>query len=125
MRRKSKKIDPRKKSIVRILFYLNAILWLVYSIYTYFDMAVVNHNELSADIATIYVFVNAIAMFVSGLILGKLQGPSFYFAIVVAILNIILTILNLTDLIFMIAFVLDIAIVWLLMNIRDGYLLKS
>ena len=125
MRRKSNKIDPKKKNILRALFYLNAILWLVYTIYIYFDMAVVNHNELSADIATIYVFVNAVAMFISGLALGNQQKPAFYLALVVIILNIILTILNITDLVFLAAFILDIIMLWLLMNIRNGYLLKQ
>ena len=110
---------------MRALFYLNAILWLVYTIYIYFDMAVVNHNELSADIATIYVFVNAVAMFISGLALGNEQKPTFYLALVVIILNIILTILNITDLVFLVAFILDILMLWLLMNIRNGYLLKQ
>ncbi len=62
-------------------------------------------------------------MFVSGLALGNQQKPSFYLAIIVVILNIVLTLLNLTDIIFVIAFVLDIIILWLLMNIRNGYLL--
>ena len=125
MRRKSNKIDPTQKIGLRALFYLNAILWLVYTIYIYFDMAVVNHNELSADIATIYVFVNAVAMFISGLALGNEQKPTFYLALVVIILNIILTILNITDLVFLVAFILDILMLWLLMNIRNGYLLKQ
>ena len=123
-RKKSNKIDPQKKNIVRALLYLNAILWLIYTIYIYFDMAVTNHNELAADIVTIYIFVNAAAMFASGLMLGNQREPAFYFALVVVILNIILTMLNLTDLIFVVAFILDIAILWLLMNIRNGYLSK-
>ena len=125
MRRRSNKIDPRKKIIVRALFFLNAILWLVYTIYIYFDMAIVNHNELAADIATIYVFVNAVVMFISGLALAKQQKPAFYLALIVVILNIVLTMLNLTDIVFAVAFILDIIILWLLMSIRNAYLLNS
>ena len=123
-RKKSNKTDSQKKNIVRALLYLNAILWFVYTIYIYFDMAVANHNELAANIVTIYIFVNAAAMFASGLALGNQRKPVFYFALVVVILNIILTMLNLTDLIFVVAFILDIIILWLLMNIRNGYLSK-
>lgn len=123
-RKKSNKIDLQKKNIVRALLYLNAMLWFVYTIYIYFDMAVANHNELAANIVTIYIFVNAAAMFASGLALGYQRKPVFYFALIVVILNIILTMLNLTDLIFVVAFILDIIILWLLMNIRNSYLSK-
>ena len=125
MRRKSNKIDPRNKTIVRALLLLNATLWFAYTIYIYFDMAIVNHNGLAADIAAIYVFANAVAMFASGLALGKQQKPSFYLALIVVILNIVLTMLNLTDIVFVVAFILDIIILWLLMSIRNAYLLNS
>jgi Na+/melibiose symporter-like transporter len=124
MRRKSNKIDSRTKVIVRALFFVNAILWLAYTIYVYFDMAVVNQNETAADIAAFSVFVTAVLMFASGWALGNQQKQSFYLALIVVILNIVLTLLNLTDIIFVIAFFLDIAILWMLMNIRNGYLLK-
>jgi hypothetical protein len=123
-RKRSKEISLTKKSIVRVLFYLNAILWVVYTIYIYFDMAVVNHNERAADIVTIYVLVNAIVMFASGLMLGKQKAISFYFALIAAILNAILTMFNLTDLVFIVAFILDIIILWLLLPLRNGYILK-
>lgn len=111
--------------MVRALLYLNAILWLVYTIYIYFDMAVLNHNELSADIATIYVFVNALLMFVSAYVLGNRRKPAFYFALIVVIVNTLLTVLNLTDAVFVIAFILDIIILWLLLPMRNDYFLKS
>ena len=111
--------------MARALCYLNAILWFVYAIYLYFDMAVVNHNELSADIAAIYVLVNSAAMFAGGIMLGRHQKAAFYFAIIVVILNILLTVLNLSDLVFLAAFILDFIILWSLLSIRNGYLLKS
>ena len=125
MRRRYQKIDPRKKIVVRALFYLNAILWLVYTIYIYFDMAVLNQNELSADIATIFVLANAVVMFVSGIILGRQKKAAFYFALIVVILNAVLTILNLSDFVFVIAFILDIIILWLLLPMKNDHRLKS
>lgn len=121
-RKRSTIIDPQKKSIARALFYLNAILWFVYTIYIYFDMAVLNQNELSADIVTIYVLVNAAAMFACGIILGKHRKSSFYFALIVVILNIMITLLNFSDLLFEVAFILDVIIVWMLLSLRAGYL---
>ena len=108
--------------MVRALFYLNAILWLVYTVYIYFDMAVLNHNELSADIATLYVLANAVLMFVSGFVLGKQKKTSYYFALVVVVLNTLLTLLNLSDLVFVVAFILDILILWALLPLRKDYL---
>lgn len=123
--KRKKENDLKKKSIARALFYLNAILWVIYTIYIYFDMAVVNNNERSADIVTIYVLVNAITMFVSGLVLGKHKRPAFYFSLVIVVFNIILTILDLSDLVFVVAFILDIIILWLLISIRNIYLSES
>ena len=42
-----------------------------------------NSNRSSADVVTIFVFVNAIAMLVSGIQFGKLEKWTYYFALVV------------------------------------------
>jgi hypothetical protein len=135
MSRKSKKIDtagkrykanePLQKNTARALFYINAALWLGYVVYIYYDMAVVNNNATSADIATIFVFINAIAMFTSGIMLGKLKETSYYVALVVVILNTVLTITNLADLFFLTSFIIDVVILWQLYHLRKSYLLKS
>ena len=129
MRKRTKRNDETtikasllKKNMARALLFLNAVLWLGYTVYIYFDMAVVNHNELSADVTTVFVFVNAVIMFVSGMMLGKQQKFSFYFALVVIVLNIILTVANVADAFFMLAFVIDLIILWLLFQLRKDYL---
>ena len=104
------------------MFYLNAILWFVYAIYIYFDMAVINHNELSADIVAVFVLVNTAATFASGLALGKQQKPAFYFALIVLVLNIILALANVTDIFFLVAFIIDAIILWALLPLRKDYL---
>lgn len=119
------KIGALKKNIARALFYLNAVLWLAYTVYIYFDMAVVNHNGLSADIAAIYVFVNAAGMLVGGIMLGKRQKPAFYFALIVVVLNIVLASANMTDVFFLSAFIIDLVILWMLYQLRRDYLSGS
>jgi hypothetical protein len=121
----AKQIDLRNKIIVRVLFFLNSILWLIYTVYIYFDMAVLNGNEFSADIATIYALFNSILMFVCGMVLGREKPPSFYFSLIIVISNTILTVFDLSDLIFITAFVLNVAILWLLISLRRAYLPKS
>jgi hypothetical protein len=107
---------------VRALFFINAVFWLGYVIYLYYDMAVVNHNKSSADIASIFTLVVAIAGLASGIVLGKFQKGSFYFSLVVAALNIILCLPNLQENFFLISFILDVAIIWLLYQLRKSYL---
>lgn len=117
--------DLRNKIIVRVLFFLNSFLWLIYTVYIYFDMAILNENTLSADIATIYALVNSILMFVCGIVLRREKPPSFYFSLVIVLFNTILTAFDLSDLTFITAFVLNIAILWLLISLRRAYLSKS
>jgi len=107
--------------MARSLFFLNAILWLIYVIYIYYDMAVVNHNNNSADLATIFVFVNAAALLVSGIIFGGQKMRSYYFPLVVVLLNAVLTLLNIVDLFFTFAFIINLLIIWAILPLRRNY----
>jgi hypothetical protein len=64
-------------------------------------------------------------MLVSGIALGKYQKPTFYFALIVAVPNFILTLLNLTDVFFLAAFIIDLIILILLLQLRMDYLSRS
>ena len=113
MRRKTKKLtpsesrrkidDPLKINIARIFFCLNAVLWLGYVVYIYYDMAVVNNNETAADIVTLFAFVNSGLLLFSGIKFGKPQQWTYYFALAVAAFNTILSLVNLIDLYFLIS----------------------
>ncbi len=132
MRKRSKKIDsarknpkemnPLRKNTARSFFFLNAILWFIYVIYIYYDMAVVNNNKNSADIAAIFVFVNAIAMFVSGVIFGRQKKRTYYFPLVVVILNTLLTLSNIVELFFAFVFMINLLILVTILPLRRNYL---
>jgi len=107
------------------LFFLNAVIWFGYGIYIYYDMAVLNNNRSSADIVTIFVFVNAIAMLVSGIQFGKLEKWTYYFALAVVAANTLLTILNVLDLFFLGVFILDLFILLNIIPMRRNYLSNS
>jgi len=107
---------------MRILFFLNAVLWFGYGIYIYYDMAVLNNNRSSADIVTIFVFVNAVAMLVSGIQFGKLEKWTYYFALVVVAANTLLTVLNVLDLFFLGVFILDLFILLNIIPMRRNYI---
>ena len=113
---------PLRKNLVLVLFFLNAALWFGYVVYIYYDMAVLNNNRSSADVVTIFVFVNAIAMLVSGIQFGKLEKWTYYFALVVVAANTLLTVLNILDLFFLGIFLLDLFILLNIIPMRKNYL---
>ena len=123
--RKTGNTIPSRKNLVRTLFFLNAAIWFGYGIYIYYDMAVLNNNRSSADIVTIFVFVNAIAMLVSGIQFGRLEKWTYYFALVVVAANTLLTILNVLDLFFLGVFILDLFILLNIIPMRRNYLSNS
>jgi hypothetical protein len=135
MRKKSKKtdsvekktnpIDITRKNTARGLLFLNAILWLGYVVYIYYDTAIVNKNLSSADMITIYVFVISITLFVSAILLGQVQKERYYFALAVVLVNTVLAMLSILDLFFFGIFVLDLFILFFLIPLRKLYLAKS
>jgi hypothetical protein len=120
-----KKVDPLKVNMARIFFCLSAILWLVYGIYIYYDMAVVNHNTGSADVVTLFAFVNAGLLLLSGIKFGNPKKWTYIFALVVAVFNTLLTLLNILDLYFLVFFILDLLILWAILPLRRNYFPSS
>jgi hypothetical protein len=117
-----KKINPLRVNMARIFFSLNAVLWLAYGIYIYYDMAVVNHNTGSADVVTLFAFVNAGLLFFSGIKFGKPQKWTYYFTVVVVAFNALLSLLNIVDLYFLASFLVDLFILWAILPLRRNYL---
>jgi hypothetical protein len=119
------KIDPLKIIMARIFFFLNAFLWIGYVVYIYYDMAVINHNTNSADVVTLFAFVNAGLLLFSGIKFGKPQKWVYYFALAVAIFNTLLTLLNILDFYFLISFLIDLLILWAIFPLRKKYFINS
>ena len=119
------KIDPLKISMGRGFFILNAVFWLAYGVYVYYDMAIVNNNKSSADIVTLYIFINSGLLFFSGIKLGKPQKWTYFFTLGVLILNSVLSLLNIVDLFFMLSFFFDLFILWAVIPLRRQYFPKS
>jgi len=120
-----KEIDPLKINMARIFFCLSAILWFAYGVYIYYDMAVVNGNTRSADVVTLFIFVDAGLLLFSGIKFGKPAKWIYYFALSVAVFNTLLTLLNILDLYFMVCFILDLLILWAIIPLRKKYFLNS
>jgi hypothetical protein len=122
--KRQKKIDPLKINIGRGFFILNAILWLGYGVYIYYDMAIVNSNKASADIVTLFTFVNAGMLFFSGIKLGKPEKWTYVFVVSLAAFNTLLSLCTILDLFFLISFLLDLIILWVVVPFRRQYFPK-
>jgi hypothetical protein len=132
MRKKTKKITPSesrrtmdvplKINMARIFFCVNAVLWLGYVVYIYYDMAVRNDNQTAADIVTLFSFVNSGLLLFSGIKFGKPQQWVYYFALAVVIFNTLLSLFNIIDLYFLVSFILDLLILWAIIPLRKNYL---
>ena len=85
-------------------------------------MAIVNNNKTSADIATIFLFVISALLLVSGIMLGRQPKHSYYPALIIVILNTLLAVTNLSNLLNLVAFVIDLVILSLLLTLRKDYL---
>jgi hypothetical protein len=101
---------------------LNAFLWLGYVVYIYYDMAVKNNNLTSADIVTLFAFVNACLLLFSGIKFGKPQLWVYYFTLAVAVFNTLLSLVNIIDLYFLVSFLIDLIILWAIFPLRKNYL---
>jgi hypothetical protein len=135
MSRKAKKIEPPSKrrnkpdpwkiTLGRGFFILNAILWLGYGVYIYYDMAVRNNNIGSADIVTLFVVVNAGLLLFSGIKFGKPPKWTYFLAMTVLLLNAIPSLMNILDLFFLLSFLIDLIILWAVISLYRQYFPKS
>ena len=122
--KRQKKIDPLKINIGRGFFILNAVLWFGYGIYIYYDMAIANNNKASADIVTLFTFVNAGMLLFSGIKLGKPEKWTYIFVISLASFNALLSLFNIVDLFFLVSFLLDLILLWVVVPFRRQYFPK-
>ena len=134
MSRKAKRVEPPSKrrnkndrwkiSLGRSFFILNAVFWFGYGVYIYYDMAVRNNNTSSADLLTLFVFVNAGLLLFGGIKLGKPEKWTYYFTIAVFAFNAILSVLNIVDLFFLFSFLVDLFILWAIVSLFRQYFPK-
>jgi hypothetical protein len=87
-------------------------------------MAVVNKNTGSADILTLFAFINAGLLLFSGIKFGNSKKWVYVFALVVTVYNTLLTLMNITDLYFLVFFCLNLFILWAILPLRRNYFPK-
>jgi len=124
MKRKSKRYSPVRRDIVRVLFFLNALFWLGFSIYVVLDM-INNLNLSSAIFVGTFMFGNAGLMIWSGVLLSRLQKWGYYFALIIILINIFYTLSVQFGFLDVITFVLDLIILLLLIFFQKEFLSNS
>jgi hypothetical protein len=118
------KIDPLKINAGRGFLILNTLFWFGYGVYIYYDMAIANNNESSADIVTLFTFVNAGLLLFCAIKLGKPGKWTYIFTVSVTAFNVLLSLFNIVDLFFLISFLIDLLILWAVIPLRRQYFPK-
>ncbi len=114
-----------KLIVARALFFVNTLIWLGLASYVLYDMAVINTNRLSAILVGVFMLGNAAMMLVSGITLGKRQTWTYYFVILVLVVNILLTFTDQFGFWDLLTLIIDLILFGILLSIRKPYLSNS
>ena len=106
------------------LFFLNAAIWIALGITSLLNVARGSTSIMTAIVIGILMFGNAAAMVVSGFGLGKWRG-FYYLALAVLLVNIVLTFTDQVGLLDILTFVLDLALLVLLIATGKHYLRRD
>lgn len=112
-----------KTKAAQALFYLNALIWLGFGLYTLMNML----GRYPDGTITVYVIGfmmlgNVGAMCFSGILLGWQNKWFYFFAVFVLVSNIVLTVTDQFGFFDLTTLILDLVIFWLLISIRKNYL---
>ena len=117
------KETPQRLKIAQNLFYLNAVIWLAFGLYTLFGMA----GRYPDQTITVYIIGflmlgNVGAMALSGFLIGKPRKLFYYFGVFVLVINIILTVTDQFGIFDLLTLLLDLVLLALLISLRQQYL---
>lgn len=112
-----------KTKAAQALFYLNALIWLGFGLYTLVNML----GRYPDGAITVYVIGfmmlgNVGAMCLSGILLGWQNKWFYFFSIFVLVSNVVLTVTDQFGFFDLATLILDLVIFWLLISIRKNYL---
>jgi hypothetical protein len=122
--RRTSDIFNLRIAIVRMLFYLNTVIWFCLGTYLVLYM-LYQQNGFSAVWVGFFLYGNAAAMFISGRYIGQRQKWAYYFGLFVLLVNALVTRIGHFGVFDMFALILDIAIFCALLLIASPYLKRS
>ena len=83
---------------------------------------ILDYNEgVSIAMVGFFLLVNLLALFFGGRLLNQTETWTYIFALVVAILNIVLSFTGVPDLLYVTALIIDVIILGVLISIRGTY----
>ena len=122
MRKEREKIVfSQRGGIVRMLFYLNAVFWLVLSLNTLASMIVDGNQGFPIALVAFFLLVNVLFLFFGGRLLDQNEKWTYIFALVVVILNTALSFTGIPDILYVMPLVIDIIILLVLISLRKIY----
>jgi hypothetical protein len=117
---------PRPVRLAQALFYLNAIIWLLFGVMSLFRMADRNpESSVTLTILAILMFVNVGAMLFCALTIGKGRKWFYFLALAVLALNIVLSITDEFGFFDFLVLALDVLLLGLLISHRKSFLAAS
>jgi hypothetical protein len=113
---------PDAVRTARVLFFLDAAIWVALGITSLLRVSLGPTSIMTAIIIGIMMFGNAGAMVVSGIGLGTKRRGFYYLALAVLLVNIVLTFTDQVGLLDILTFLLDLALLVLLIATGKQYL---
>lgn len=113
---------PKPICIVRILFYLNAVIWLLFGLVSLYRLGTGdNAYSITMLVVATLMFGNVAALLVAGYVAKWPQKRWFWLATAVLLINIILTFTDQVGLFDLLTLLLDVIIFSLLIANRDWF----
>jgi hypothetical protein len=110
--------SDRRVHLAQILFFLNALIWLVFMLLFLSDSAL---ERFSTFLVSGLMFGNALAMLLAGLGLGWTNRLAYLFALALLVVNILLTFTDQFGLLDFLTLLLDLVILGLLVAVLKIY----
>ena len=110
--------------VAQILFFLDAAIWIALGITSLLNVARGSTSIMTAIVIGVLMFGNAGAMVLSGFGLGKWRG-FYYLALAVLLVNIVLTFTDQVGSLDILTFLLDLALLVLLIATGKHYLRRD
>lgn len=111
----------QRSNMVRVLFYINAAYWLFLSIKTILKMSADGNDVFPITLIGFFLLLNVTAMFFSGRLLNQRESWTYVFALVVAVLNVVLAGTGIPDAYYLIALLIDVIILLVLLSLKHIY----
>ncbi len=120
-KQREKMFFAQRGTIVRVLFYLNAVFWLILSLNTLASMVVDGNQGFPVALVAFFLLVTMLSLFFGGRLLDQNEKWTYIFALVVVLLNTALSFTGVPDILYLIPFVIDVIILLMLISLRNIY----